>query len=64
MLMPGSLAVGTRQSILVLLSSLLPILPVLLASATPSTKLLLPIDVVPALLTADHRAAVVVGSLA
>ena len=42
MLMPGSLAVGTRQGILLLLSSLLPILPVLLTSATPSTELLLP----------------------
>ena len=42
MLMSGSLAVGTRHGILMLLSSLLPILPVLLTSATPSTELLLP----------------------
>ena len=42
MLMSGSLAVGTRQGIMLLLSSLLPIPPVLLTSATPSTELLLP----------------------
>ena len=42
MLMPGSLAIGTRQRILLLLSFLLPILLVLLTSTSPSTELVLP----------------------